>query len=85
MEGGTDYTCPRCNRVVHRLFGPDAFQHRVHPVAAGQRQHAFRGFAATLGDDLGEVVGLLKPWGEKMRESGGYIAGPVDLWPDRDD
>jgi hypothetical protein len=38
-----------------------------------------------LGDDLGAVVGLLKPWGEKMREAGGYIAGPVDLWPNRDD
>jgi len=40
---------------------------------------------AALGDDLGEVVGLLKPWGATMRGSGGYIAGPVDLWPDRDD
>jgi hypothetical protein len=38
-----------------------------------------------LGDDLGELVGLLWPWGEAMREAGGYIGGPVDLWPNRDD
>jgi hypothetical protein len=38
-----------------------------------------------LGDDLGEVLGLLKPWGEQIREAGGYVSGPVDLWPNRDD
>jgi hypothetical protein len=38
-----------------------------------------------LADDLGELVGLLKPWGEKIREVGGYVSGPVDLWPNRDD
>ncbi len=37
----------------------------------------------TLGDDVDEVVGLLKPWGEAMRAAGGYIGGPVDLWPNR--
>jgi hypothetical protein len=38
-----------------------------------------------LGDDLDEVVELLRPWGVAMRESGGYVGGPVDLWPVRDD
>ena len=38
-----------------------------------------------LGGDLDEVVGLLRPWGVAMREAGGYVGGPVDLWPVRDD
>lgn len=38
-----------------------------------------------LGDDFAEVVGLLRPWGAAMREAGGYVSGPVDLWPVRDD
>ncbi len=38
-----------------------------------------------LGADLDEVIGLLQPWGAAIREVGGYIAGPVDLWPARDD
>jgi hypothetical protein len=38
-----------------------------------------------LGEDLPELLRLLKPWGEKIREVGGYVAGPVDLWPNRDD
>ena len=38
-----------------------------------------------LGDDLDELVGLLRPWGVAMREAGGYVGGPVDLWPVRDD
>lgn len=38
-----------------------------------------------LGADLDVVVGLLQPWGAAMREAGGYVGGPVDLWPVRDD
>ena len=38
-----------------------------------------------LDGDLDEVIGLLRPWGVAMREAGGYISGPVDLWPVRDD
>ena len=38
-----------------------------------------------LDGDLDEIVGLLKPWGVAMREAGGYVGGPVDLWPVRDD
>jgi len=38
-----------------------------------------------LGTDLDEVVALLRPWGVAMREAGGYVGGPVDLWPVRDD
>jgi hypothetical protein len=36
-----------------------------------------------LGDDVDAVVELLRPWGEAMRAAGGYIGGPVDLWPNR--
>jgi hypothetical protein len=38
-----------------------------------------------LGDDFRPVVDALEPWGAAMREAGGYVGGPVDLWPDRDD
>jgi hypothetical protein len=38
-----------------------------------------------LGDDLDELLRVLKPWGVKIREVGGYVSGPVDLWPNRDD
>ena len=38
---------------------------------------------AALGDDVDEVVALLRPWGEAMRAAGGYVGGPVDLWPNR--
>jgi hypothetical protein len=36
-----------------------------------------------LGDDVDELVGLLRPWGEAIRAAGGYVGGPVDLWPNR--
>ena len=36
-----------------------------------------------LGDDVGELCGLLEPWGVAMRAAGGYVSGPVDLWPNR--
>lgn len=35
-----------------------------------------------IGDDLDELLGLLRPWGAEMREQGAYIGGPVDLWPE---
>jgi hypothetical protein len=38
-----------------------------------------------VGDDLDELVSLLRPWGVAIREVGGYVGGPVDLWPVRDD
>jgi len=38
-----------------------------------------------LGDDLEPVIDALKPWGAAMREAGGYVGGPVDLWPNRDE
>jgi hypothetical protein len=37
-----------------------------------------------LGEQLDEVCAALAPWGEAMRASGGYVGGPVDLWPNRD-
>jgi hypothetical protein len=36
-----------------------------------------------LGDDVDELIGLVRPWGEAMRAAGGYVGGPVDLWPNR--
>ena len=38
---------------------------------------------AALGDDVEEVVGLLQPLGDQVRAAGGYVGGPVDLWPNR--
>jgi len=38
-----------------------------------------------LGDDLDTVLDALKPWGAAIRETGAYVGGPVDLWPNRDD
>jgi hypothetical protein len=38
-----------------------------------------------LGDDLDPVIDALSPWGSAMRETGGYVGGPVDLWPNRDE
>lgn len=37
-----------------------------------------------LGDDFDSLIELLGPWGAKVVEGGGYIAGPADLWPVRD-
>ena len=37
-----------------------------------------------LGDDIDEVVAALEPWGVAMRDAGGYVGGPIDLWPNRD-
>lgn len=38
---------------------------------------------AAIGDDVGDVCDALEPWGDSMRAAGGYIGGPVDLWPNR--
>lgn len=38
---------------------------------------------AALGDDIATVCDTLTPWGDAMRTAGGYIGGPVDLWPNR--
>ena len=34
-------------------------------------------------ETITELIERLKPWGEAMRAAGGYIGGPVDLWPNR--
>jgi hypothetical protein len=36
-----------------------------------------------LGDDIDELLSILEPWGVAIRAAGGYIGGPVDLWPNR--
>jgi hypothetical protein len=42
-----------------------------------------RSAVEALGDGLDEACTLLEPWGNAMRASGGYVGGPVDLWPNR--
>lgn len=37
-----------------------------------------------LAGDIDDVVARMRPWGDQMRAAGGYIGGPVDLWPNRD-
>ena len=37
-----------------------------------------------IGDDMDELCDTLGPWGVAVREAGGYVGGPVDLWPNRD-
>ena len=34
-----------------------------------------------LGDDADELLARLEPWGAAVRDAGGYIGGPIDLWP----
>jgi hypothetical protein len=36
-----------------------------------------------LGDDLEELLALIEPWGQAVREAGGYVGGAGDLWPNR--
>jgi hypothetical protein len=35
-----------------------------------------------LGDELDALLDMLEPWGRAVRAAGGYIGGPIDLWPD---
>jgi hypothetical protein len=44
---------------------------------------AMRSGIEALGDEYDDVVATLTPWGESMRAAGGYVGGPVDLWPNR--
>jgi hypothetical protein len=37
-----------------------------------------------IGEETEEICTRLAPRGEAMRAAGGYIGGPVDLWPQRD-
>jgi hypothetical protein len=39
---------------------------------------------AALGAEVEEAIDLLRPWGDAMRSAGGYVGGPVDLWPNRE-
>jgi hypothetical protein len=47
----------------------------------GATDRALRAAIELLGDDADELFGILEPWGTAMRAAGGYIGGPVDLWP----
>jgi hypothetical protein len=38
---------------------------------------------SAVGTDLDDLVRTLAPWGAAMRDAGGYVGGPVDLWPNR--
>lgn len=45
---------------------------------------AMRDAIDALADDLDDVISTVRPWGDAMRAAGGYVGGPVDLWPARD-
>jgi hypothetical protein len=45
---------------------------------------AMSGAIEALGDDVDELVAIMRPRGDTMRAAGGYVGGPVDLWPNRD-
>jgi hypothetical protein len=32
-----------------------------------------------IGDDLDELVSIMTPWGEAVRDAGGYLRGPSQL------
>lgn len=36
-----------------------------------------------LGDEIDMVCARLEPWGAAIRAAGGYVGGPIDLWPNR--
>jgi hypothetical protein len=38
---------------------------------------------AAIGADVHELLEVLEPWGVAIREAGGYVGGPVDLFPNR--
>jgi Helix-turn-helix family len=46
--------------------------------------HSMTPAIEAMGGAVDEVVATLRPWGEAMRAAGGYVGGPVDLWPNRD-
>jgi hypothetical protein len=45
---------------------------------------AMRPALRSLDECVDELCALLAPWGDAMRAAGGYVGGPVDLWPARD-
>ena len=57
---------------------------RAREDMEGATDRAMTPAIAALGDDVDVVVTALRPWGEQMRAAGGYIGGPVDLWPNRE-
>lgn len=38
---------------------------------------------AAIGDELGELIALIEPWGAAIRAAKGYPGGAADLWPNR--
>ncbi len=44
---------------------------------------AMRPAIGAIGADVHELLGILEPWGVAIRDAGGYIGGPVDLFPHR--
>ena len=54
---------------------------RARGGRAGHRPRRCAPRSNALGDDADELFGILEPWGTAMRAAGGYIGGPVDLWP----
>jgi hypothetical protein len=44
---------------------------------------AMRPAISAIGGDVHELLEILEPWGVAIREAGGYVGGPVDLFPNR--
>ncbi len=66
----------------------DGFSERGRAAREGIERATDRSMVpaiTALGDDLDAVIAALKPWGTTVRETGGYVGGPVDLWPNRDE
>src|SRR4051794_31051064 len=42
---------------------------------------AMRPAITAIGADVHELLTILEPWGVAIRDAGGYIGGPVDLFP----
>ena len=57
-------------------FSPEGRAAREAVEAA--TDHQMKAAVAALGDDAGELFGLLAPWGATVRAGGGYLAGGAD-------
>jgi hypothetical protein len=76
-----------CARLTERgWIAGDALtdEGRTHREAIEQATDGtMRRAIDALGDDIDELIATLEPWGVAIRAAGGYVGGPVDLWPNR--
>jgi hypothetical protein len=77
-----------CNRLVERRWLDEAGSltttgRAEREAIEGTTDRAMSPAITAMGDDIDTVVEILRPFGQAMRDAGGYIGGPVDLWPNR--